>query len=138
MLSTIYETIIVNPLRKLYFYGPAMMQLGFWGGKQPSELCQEITTYSEQFWRDNLEQCQDIIEAKFMSFRITVEIAVYFSLLYHFAKYSSTLCLLLFYKCTTCRETTQSPSYRPVIYIPESPAPHIQMLYDARQLKQST
>ena len=133
--NTIYQTIIVNPLWKLYFYGPSVMQVGFWGGKHPSEICQTVTTYSEVFWRDNVEQCQDIIKAKFMSFRVTVEVVVYFALLYHLTKKASNLCILLFCRCRRIKEKLQSPRPRPIIYIPETSALPMQILHNVPPLR---
>lgn len=113
LLLNLYQHIIVSPLRQLYFYGPSFMQFGFWGGIPHSEICQTITTYSEGFWRDNKSECSDIIENKFTSFRVTVEILVYFTLLYQLSRGVSYLCILLF-----CRCNRRDPAPRQVIYLP--------------------
>lgn len=110
LFNNLYHHIIVSPLRQLYFYGPSFMQFGFWGGKPPSEICQTVTTYSEGFWRDNTAECSDIIENKFMSFQATVEVVVYFTLLYQLTRGACYLCILMF-----CRYKRQQ---RQVIYIP--------------------
>lgn len=77
-----YECIIVNPLRKLYLVGPAVWNVGFWGGLGKTEICQIVSPVSHSFWDHNADQCAALVETKFNSFRISLEIVAYFILLY--------------------------------------------------------
>ena len=115
----IYQWVIIRPLRRLYIYGPSFMEYGFWGGRSSSQICQSITTYSEAFWQSNVSACEDIIETKFRAFHITVEIIVYFMLLYQLAKVTGLLCRIL-----VCRQCQRQNS--PVIYLGELPQQRLQ------------
>jgi hypothetical protein len=106
VLSMLYNKSIVLPLRKLYLFGPSVMQIGFWGGQPNSQICQSITTYSELFWQSNLQQCEDIIENKFTAFRVTIEVVTYFLFLYHISK--GLLVLITFLLCR-CRKKPPEP-----------------------------
>lgn len=90
-ISNLYHTFIVQPLRRLYLFGPSFMQFGFWGGIDQSEICKSVTTYSENFWILNSFQCDDIIEKKFVAFRVSVEIILYFFILYKVARQVNNL-----------------------------------------------
>jgi hypothetical protein len=87
LLQTVYLTFIINPLKQLYLFGPEFMQL--WGGKMPSEICQVVTSYSEEFWKSHGEECNEIVEKKFISFKVTIEIILYFIFLIYFIKITS-------------------------------------------------
>lgn len=93
LFRTLYQNLIVDQLRQLYLYGPAV--LGFWAGQPPSQICQSITTYSEVFWQNNSQQCIDMIDDKFTAFRKTVEIVMYFFCLFQISRYCGIACLLL-------------------------------------------
>jgi hypothetical protein len=80
--SSIYGYLVINPLRKIYLFGPAVFGFGFWQGLPAPEICSHITNYSETFWRDNYPDCKALIDAKFYSFQITIEAFLYFLLLY--------------------------------------------------------
>jgi hypothetical protein len=121
---SLYENIIVYPLHKLYIYGPNVMQIGFWGGQPKSQICQSITTYSEVFWQQNLPECEDLIENKFTAFRVTVEISLYFFVLYQLTKGISFMCLLF---CCRCRHLTSQPDTPPsIIYLSSPPTISLQ------------
>ena len=85
-LSKIYECIFVSPIRKLYYYGPSFMGVGFWEGMPNVEICAKITGYTEFFWQANQADCTEMINAKFYSFQISVEVLLYFLIVYRFLK----------------------------------------------------
>lgn len=91
--SNLYHNLIVDQLRQLYLYGPAV--LGFWAGQSNSQICQSITTYSELFWQSNPQQCIDMIEGKFTAFRKTAEIVMYFFCLFQISRQCGVACLFL-------------------------------------------
>jgi len=86
-LASCYDYLLVNPLRKIYLFGPAVVGFGFWQGLSSPEICAHITQYTETFWRENPTDCEALIEAKFYSFQISVEALLYFLLLYHGVKF---------------------------------------------------
>jgi len=75
-----YSMIIVAPLYRLYSYGPTTV--GLWGGKEDVDICAELTASPSTFWENHPVECTDLIQSKFMAFRVTVELMVYFLLLY--------------------------------------------------------
>ena len=103
-IRAVYDFFVINPLRKLYFFGPSVLHVGFWGGKTNSEICQSITTYSESFWEDNPFQCDQIVEKKFNSFCVTIETLVYFVVLYQIIANSSRFCFFEIFKCKKKRK----------------------------------
>jgi hypothetical protein len=87
-----YEMAIVSPLRQLYFYGPTMSQFGFWGGMGAPDICQTITPITVSFWQAHPEDCIVEIEKKFISFRVSVELIIYFLMLYKLYRFCNLLC----------------------------------------------
>jgi hypothetical protein len=128
-IARIYNSVIIQPLQRLYLFGPEFMQFGFWSGKTPSEICQSVTTYSESFWLANADQCEDIIEKKFLSFRVTVEVIVYFAILYQLAKNGSKICWGAFCTCQKNRNARSllfalEDQAQPIILLPYNRQDH--------------
>ena len=119
LLYGVYSQVIIHPLRLLYFYGPSFMQFGFWGGSATSEICRTVTSHSELFWIDHPSHCQEIVETKFASFRITSEVVVYFLIMYHLARNIGQLCLCV-RECCFCPRRVPVPSHS-IIYIHDPP-----------------
>ena len=119
LLYGVYSRIIIDPLRLLYFYGPSFMQFGFWGGSAASEICRAVTSHSEVFWRDHPAHCQEIVDTKFASFRITSEVLVYFLIMYHLVCNIGQLCICV-RECCLCLRRPPRPSHS-IIYIHEPP-----------------
>ena len=74
--------IVVRPLAQLYLFGPTY--LGFWGGRQPDEICSQLTGINADHWnRDdrNLEDCLVHIEKHFNSWLVLGYTALYFAVL---------------------------------------------------------
>lgn len=72
-LTFIYNTLLYNPLLKLYRSGPMIKGLGFWGGMSDSELCSFVTHHSQSFWEQNKAECIKIVRRKENSFIVFVE-----------------------------------------------------------------
>lgn len=83
-LSHLYQHTIVEPLRKLYFAGPT--QLGGWGGSTESAICQQLSPLPNAFWELHVDECSDLLQLKFDAFRVTVEVVLYFCVLYYLVK----------------------------------------------------
>jgi hypothetical protein len=81
-LSNIYDWLIIEPLRRLYIYGPSVYNIGFWEGKEESEICQVITNHKQIFWEQNENECHTLITNRFQSFKTTVEVCIYFVLMF--------------------------------------------------------
>lgn len=92
LFMSVYDLLIVQPLRKFYFYGPGTSQFGLWGGMGPSEMCQSLSPLSISFWQTHSDECNMLLETKFYSFRVTIELIIYFSLLYRLWCFLNLLC----------------------------------------------
>lgn len=80
-LNFIFDYFILYPLRKLYFFGPSFYGYGFWSGKDFPEICSELSLV-----KINSFQCNDLLEKKFQSFVILIQISIYFFILYYFVQ----------------------------------------------------
>ena len=82
LLHSGYQTVFIVPIQKLYFYGPVFLGYGFWEGASNTEICAHVTKYSQSFWESNTYDCDEIVNAKFYSFRVMVELTIYFACLF--------------------------------------------------------
>ena len=78
----LYDLFLISPLRTLYMYGPMFYNIGFWEGKEPSEICQAMTNHKQLFWEENPGECHVLIENRFYAFKTTIEVLLYFLVLY--------------------------------------------------------
>lgn len=62
--------VIIYPLRRLYFDGPDVHGYGCWGGKSSPDICSQITGVDATFWVQNSDDCQIVLERKFVAFYI--------------------------------------------------------------------
>jgi hypothetical protein len=64
--TTVYSTMIEQPLRDIYHYGPWFIG---WEGDDISTICARITYHGDaQFWIRNMSECQRIYSAKEQAF----------------------------------------------------------------------
>lgn len=80
--TCVKETILVQPLRRLYFQGPdfksfGMLSVGFWNGVSKSEICAHLTTIQQQHWLEHGDLCEKRIERQFLAFVVMVEFVMY-------------------------------------------------------------
>ena len=105
LLYYVYDLVIVSPLRKLYFFGPGTSQFGLWGGMGNTEICQSLSPLSTFFWQSHPEECNILLETKFYSFRVTIELLIYFTLLYRLWCFLNLVCWFAICR----RKVMQSP-----------------------------
>lgn len=75
----VYDVLLVKPLRQLYFFGPVILQYGFWAGMPNADICQTITHTPSSHWSNEGQQaCANLVDNKFYSFRVLIESGVYF------------------------------------------------------------
>lgn len=68
-----FITVIVHTVFwRLYFEGPTLGGYGFWGGKDPADICQELTGVSAAHWMQNMDTCEDKLGVNFKAFYIGV------------------------------------------------------------------
>ena len=79
-----------NPLFALYKNGPLFM--GFWGGKQDSEICASLTNVQSSLWNMHNDECIDLIHKHYNSFAIVVYIVALFYIL---SKLFSYICFYI-------------------------------------------
>jgi hypothetical protein len=73
--ACLVEWFISAPLRSLFHKGPTW--LGGWQGRAEADMCAEMTGSPATFWMVHAAECEDIVEKKFQSFQIVVQIVVY-------------------------------------------------------------
>ena len=93
LLSNIYETLLIAPVRRLYLLGPDLFG---WNGKTKSQICTIITNTPEYIWDNNLQECDNLIEKKFTSIFVIMETVFYLLLLYQI--FSSLTNYFFFYR----------------------------------------
>jgi len=69
-LSTVVDSLVVSPLRVLYFNGPSFYNVGFWGGMAPADACASLTTVAATAWATErmAGECAALLERRFQSF----------------------------------------------------------------------
>lgn len=80
--TTVYSTAVRAPLRRLYFEGPCAWGAGFWAGQNRVDICAQLTQFTSDFWVRHMSECTDLIEQRYRSFVVSVEITAYSVLLY--------------------------------------------------------
>ena len=80
--STLYDTVFVRALARLYLYGPALGGYGFWEGREAEDICASITGNRADFWKDHPEECSSILDRKFYSWLVVFEVVLYFVVMY--------------------------------------------------------
>jgi hypothetical protein len=89
LLLSAYEWLLVAPLQKLYFAGPQLYgAIGFWGGREPEDICAELTNVGAHFWAEHTDQCAGLLDKQFNAFLIAIETFVYLFLLFRVASFS--------------------------------------------------
>ena len=58
------------------------MGVGFWQGKSPTDMCAELTTFASDFWAAHPAECDQIVHQHLRTFLVSVETALYSTLLY--------------------------------------------------------
>ena len=86
-LKTLYEWLVLMPLSRLYLYGPTLNGWGFWGGQEVSLICAQQTSLNVNFWRENEDQCYELISKQFQSITVLVETVMYFLCIFSFLKF---------------------------------------------------
>lgn len=59
---------IIEPLWNLYIDAPSIAGVGGWGGKDPADICAELTTVTSRHWAfAGGDECSRFIDKKFES-----------------------------------------------------------------------
>jgi hypothetical protein len=88
----IYDFLVLNPLKNLYFDGPTILGVGFWEKLPQKDICSRITGVSATFWdkSDASIECEDLLLRKFDTFLVGLSTFAYVWIMY------KLLSLLLF------------------------------------------
>ena len=71
------DICFAEPLRALYFDGPDLYGHGFWGGRNPEDICAQLSSVPADTWKNRMsDECQSMLERKFRSFLICARFAV--------------------------------------------------------------
>ncbi len=83
ILSEVYHVMVYSPLHVLYFNGPSLHGYGFWAGLAPADCCAAtLPGTSAVFWADHLQQCEVILDQRFVAFLTAVQFITYVAYLY--------------------------------------------------------
>ena len=82
MLSSLYEFLIIRPLRYVYMNGPIYLNFGGWEGQSIYSICSQMSPQEESFWYNHESECIQIIDKKFYSYVSIIEITLYFYILH--------------------------------------------------------
>lgn len=72
MLCAVYAAAFREPLRRLYFHGPAWHGAGFWQGMANADMCAHMSTVDAAFWGKHAHDCTLLLERRFQSFALAV------------------------------------------------------------------
>lgn len=64
-------------LEAVYWHGPSCGGYGFWNGKDPADICAQLTEIPASHWIQNMSVCKTKLYVQFTSFRITVGIILF-------------------------------------------------------------
>ena len=70
-VTTGIYSVVVYPLRVLFFRGPRLWGYGFGGGSSPENMCQSFTDVRSEFWSSSdttQTECFEILERRFHAF----------------------------------------------------------------------
>ena len=73
------DLLFTEPLQLLYLNGPTLYNVGFWNGKSNAAICSEMTgqNVDQFFWDTHPEDCQDMIDRRFQTFALNVQLILY-------------------------------------------------------------
>lgn len=84
-LAPIYDALywpVFYPLKLLYFFGPTLYGLGFWGGTPPLEICAALSNHrgelSALFADERNGLCDEMLETEFSKFSVMSAVLLYY------------------------------------------------------------
>jgi hypothetical protein len=90
LLRSVPYTLLVAPLRALYFHGPAAMGWGGWAGMPPEDICAAMTQVPASAWASDAAHrthCADLLDRKFTTVLVAASVAAYAVCLYKLVSY---------------------------------------------------
>lgn len=81
-MSWFARVFFITPLKNLYLHGPKF--LGFWEGKENSDICEKISGVNSNFWKYNRIECDNMIDKKFNSLIVVIQVSFYFYFIFKF------------------------------------------------------
>ena len=83
LVSTLHHSMILMPLKQLYFHGPLLHGYGFWGGTPQEDMCAALSPGTAAgFWLKNHEECSRIVDQHFEAFLVCIQVLLYGMTLY--------------------------------------------------------
>ena len=80
--ASLYDSFVFRPLRALYLNAPAVGQFGGWQGYTAAQICGRLSGQQEVFWTNYPDECETIISNRFYSSVVTVQVLLYFFVMY--------------------------------------------------------
>lgn len=102
-IRSMYHTLILQGLAKLYIYGPSMGAIGGWQGQTPQGICSHLTPSSEEFWLRNPEECSHLITRQFYSWIVLFEVVLYFLIIFKVILWLTKSCVQLVFSTSSSK-----------------------------------
>lgn len=87
--QTCYDMAVVNPLERLYLFGPTLCGYGFWGGRAREDICASLSNTPSAFWAQHAGECDDLIARNFNATLVAAESIIYVALLYGIVSFAT-------------------------------------------------
>lgn len=92
ILGVVLQHLIKRPCLVIYNNAPAV--IGGWEGREPADICAQMTGTKATFWQgDNMHECLSMIERRFESWFTTVIVLLYAFTLYQIVRLIWYLCV---------------------------------------------
>lgn len=83
------------PFLQLYLNGPSIGGYGFWAGREPEDICSEITHIPSDHWQMHQDVCLKYIFLRFESFLMIITLVFYLASVYCFVRCALSIMRLL-------------------------------------------
>jgi hypothetical protein len=114
----------------LYLNAPAVGQFGGWQGYTALQICGRLSGQQEVFWAAHPDECEAMVSGRFYSFVVTVQILLYFFVMYRLCQIVLDLSgeagkVMLYRLCGVQRATRPVPNTatRPIYVMAGSGGP---------------
>lgn len=81
-ITSYISSLIIYPLKLLYYDGPLIMGFGGWQGIPKEDICSQLTKVPSTMWLGQIHNCTDLIERHFNSYLIAFFATIYFLFIY--------------------------------------------------------
>jgi len=92
------RTFLYLPTKTVYLSGPSLGVIGGWDGLEPVNICATLTKTNERLWVANHSECQRMIDVRFESLFVVVNMIIYLFVLYQLVYLCTFICAMCIYR----------------------------------------